>query len=104
MANQFFLIRSEWTTQETRYSVEINDDLLTAVYPDMKASERTKLLSELQSGKASVTDFYQAVQETGIEMNPLDDFNSGDIDRTLAYVQSKEQLDGREYIGELHEE
>jgi hypothetical protein len=60
------VIKSEWHEVERRYGVDIDDIILSEIYPNMTEEEITKLLVDLQSGEASIE---QVMEDAGWDVN-----------------------------------
>jgi Zn finger protein HypA/HybF involved in hydrogenase expression len=50
------IVKSEWHQVEKRYGVEINEAVLSEIYPDYEEAEITQLLADLESGEADLEE------------------------------------------------
>lgn len=55
------IIKSEWHQVEKRYSMEVNEDTLREIYPDMDDEEIATLMEEIISGDH---DFQQLIEDS----------------------------------------
>ena len=54
------IVKSEWHQVEKRYGLEINEAILSEIYPDYEEAEITQLLADLESG---VEDFEEVIND-----------------------------------------
>ena len=59
------VVKSEWHQVEKRYEANIDEDVLSEIYPDMTEEEITKLHADLESGEASIE---QVMEDAGWEV------------------------------------
>jgi hypothetical protein len=52
------IVKSEWHQVERRYGIELNEAILSEIYPDYEEAEITQLLADLESGEE---DFEQVI-------------------------------------------
>jgi hypothetical protein len=68
------VVKSEWHSVEKRYSAEIDEDILSEIYPDMDEDEINQLLKELESGDMSIdTIMEDAGWDVNIDWDWLDE-------------------------------
>ena len=60
------VVKSEWHSVEKRYSVEIDEDILAEIYPEMDEDEISQLLKELESGDMSIDS---VIEDAGWDVN-----------------------------------
>jgi len=60
------VVKSEWHSVERRYSAEIDEDILSEIYPDLDEDEIAQILADLESGN---TDIDTIMEDAGWEVN-----------------------------------
>lgn len=63
------VVKSEWHQVERRYSIEIDEDVLSTIYPDKEEAEITQMLSDLQSGTIDAEEIMDAAWDEGVDMD-----------------------------------
>jgi len=86
----------EWHQVSSYYETEINEDLLSEIYPDMESEEITELLADLESGEADIeTVLDDAGWDVAIEWDHKDDdwwtHRKGGYDVTYEVLESEEE-------------
>jgi hypothetical protein len=68
------VIKSEWHSVEKRYSAEIDEDILSEIYPDADEDEIQQMMADLESGDLSIeTVMDDAGWDVDIEWDWLDE-------------------------------
>jgi hypothetical protein len=69
------VVKSEWHQVEKRYDYELDEILLSEIYPDLSEDEIAQLLQNLESGDASIEDIIEDAWENDvdIEWNYMDE-------------------------------
>jgi hypothetical protein len=68
------VIKSEWHSVEKRYSAEIDEDILSEIYPDADEDEIQQMLQDLESGDMSIdTVIEDAGWDVDIDWDWLDE-------------------------------
>ena len=60
------VVKSEWHSVEKRYSAEIDEDILSEIYPDADEDEIAQMLADLESGDLSIDTI---MDDAGWEVN-----------------------------------
>lgn len=60
------VVKSEWHQVEKRYSAEIDEDILSEIYPDLDEEAIAKLLADLESGEESID---QVMEDAGWDVD-----------------------------------
>lgn len=60
------VVKSEWHQVEKRYSAEIDEDILSEIYPDLDEDEIAQMLADLESGD---NDIDSIMEDAGWEVN-----------------------------------
>lgn len=68
------VVKSEWHSVEKRYSAEIDEDILSEIYPDADEDEIAQMLADLESGDLSIeTVIEDAGWDVDIDWDWLDE-------------------------------
>ena len=68
------IVKSEWHSVERRYSAEIDEDILSEIYPNADEDEIKQMLADLESGELSVdTVIEDAGWDVDIDWDWLDE-------------------------------
>lgn len=68
------VVKSEWHSVEKRYSAEIDEDILSEIYPDADEDEIAQMLADLESGDLSIeTVMEDAGWDVDIDWDWLDE-------------------------------
>lgn len=60
------VIKSEWHSVEKRYSAEIDEDILSEIYPDADEDEIQQMLADLESGDMNIDT---VIEDAGWDVN-----------------------------------
>ena len=63
------VVKSEWHQVEKRYSIEIDEDVLTDIYPDKEEEEIAIILSGLEDGTYDVEDVINDDYEESVDLD-----------------------------------
>jgi hypothetical protein len=63
------VVKSEWHQVEKRYSIEIDEDVLTDIYPDKEEEEIATILSGLEDGTYDVEDVINDAYEESVDLD-----------------------------------
>lgn len=63
------VVKSEWHQVEKRYDYELDEILLSEIYPDLSEDEIAELLQNLESGDASIEDIIEDAWENGVDID-----------------------------------
>jgi Zn finger protein HypA/HybF involved in hydrogenase expression len=63
------IVKSEWHQVEKRYGVEINEAVLSEIYPDYEEAEITQLLADLESGEADFEEVINDAWNNDVELD-----------------------------------
>ncbi len=64
------IVKSEWHSVEKRYDYELDEILLSEIYPDLTEDEIAELLQSLESaGGASIEDIIEDAWENGVDID-----------------------------------
>ena len=61
-------MKHEWHQVDAQYLTEIDEDLLSEIYPDLDDDEIAQKLSDLESGEITVDDIINDADEEGVEI------------------------------------
>lgn len=63
------VVKSEWHQVEKRYSYEIDENLLSEIYPDLDEDEIAEIMQEIESGEREVSDVIEAAWENNVDID-----------------------------------
>lgn len=63
------IVKSEWHSVEKRYGFEVDESVLSEIYPDSDEKEIKKILKEMKSGERSVDDVVEAAFEADVDID-----------------------------------
>lgn len=63
------VIKSEWHSVEKRYAIEIDEYIVSEVYPDMDEDEVAERLREIIDGEYLFEDFENDARDEGIDFD-----------------------------------
>lgn len=63
------VVKSEWHQVERRYSIEIDEDVLTNIYPDKEEEEIATILSSLEDGTLDVEEVINDAWDEGVDLD-----------------------------------
>ena len=63
------VVKSEWHQVERRYGIDLDEDILSEIYPDSSPGELQKLLEHLEDGTADIEDVINDAWENGVELD-----------------------------------
>ena len=62
------LVKHEWHQVDSQYAIELDEDLLSEIYPDLKKKEIKKLLKDIENGDADFEDVLNDAWENDIDI------------------------------------
>ena len=62
-------MKHEWHQVDAQYLVEIDEDLLSEIYPDLDDDEIAAKMAELESGEITVDQVIEDAYEEGVDIN-----------------------------------
>ena len=63
------VVKSEWHQVEKRYSIEIDESVISEIYPDKEEEEIDNILSGLEDGTIEVDEVIEAAYEEGVDLD-----------------------------------
>jgi hypothetical protein len=63
------VVKSEWHQVEKRYGVDIDEDILSEIYPDLSEAEIETKLTELESGEIDIDEVIGDADEAGVDLD-----------------------------------
>ena len=61
-------MKHEWHQVDAQYLAEIDEDLLSEIYPDLDEDEIAAKLAQLESGEITVDEVIEDAYEEGVEI------------------------------------
>jgi len=71
------LVKHEWHQVDSQFALELDEDLLSEIYPDLKKKELKALLKQIENGEVSVDEVVEAAYDNDVELEwdrQYDDF------------------------------
>lgn len=62
------VMKHEWHQVDAQYLAEIDEDLLTEIYPDLDEDEIAAKMADLESGEITVDEIINDAWEEGVEI------------------------------------
>jgi hypothetical protein len=62
------VMKHEWHQVDAQYLAEIDEDLLSEIYPDLDEDEIAAKLADLESGEITVDEIINDADEEGVEI------------------------------------
>ena len=62
------VMKHEWHQVDAQYLAEIDEDLLSEIYPDLDEDEIAAKLAQLESGEITVDEVIEDAYEEGVEI------------------------------------
>jgi hypothetical protein len=63
------VVKSEWHQVEKRYGIEIDEDILSEIYPEYDDAEIANLLRQIEEGEADIEEVVNYAHETGVDLD-----------------------------------
>jgi hypothetical protein len=63
------VVKSEWHQVEKRYDYEVDEILLSEIYPNLTEEEIAQLLEGLETGETSIEDVINDAWEEGVDID-----------------------------------
>jgi hypothetical protein len=63
------VVKSEWHQVEKRYGVDIDEDILSEIYPDLDDEEIEIKLAELESGEVDIDEVIGDADDVGVDLD-----------------------------------
>lgn len=63
------VVKSEWHQVEKRYSIDLDEALLSEIYPDLGEGELSHLLKNLDEGIADIDDIVNDAHDEGVDID-----------------------------------
>lgn len=62
------IVKHEWHSHDRQYAIELDEDLLSEIYPDLKKKEIKKMLKDIESGDVDVEDVINDAWNNDVEI------------------------------------
>jgi hypothetical protein len=62
------IVKHEWHQHDRQYAIELDESLLSEIYPDMENDEIDSLLKEIENGNVSVEEVINDAWENDVEI------------------------------------
>lgn len=64
-----YVVKSEWHQVEKRYGLQIDEDTLAQIYPDLEEEEISEMMEDLESGELGIEEVVDAAWEEGVDLD-----------------------------------
>lgn len=62
------LVKHEWHSVDSQFSLELDEDKLSEIYPDLDEEEISSLLTQIENGEVSVDDIVNDAWDNDVEL------------------------------------
>lgn len=62
------LVKHEWHQVDSQFALELDIELLSAIYPDLDEDELIRLMEQIENGEVSVDEVVEAAWENEVEL------------------------------------
>ena len=62
------LVKHEWHQVDSQFALELDDDLLHEIYPDLDEDELANLMKQIEDGEVSVDEIVEAAYDNGVDL------------------------------------
>jgi hypothetical protein len=62
------LVKHEWHSVDSQFEIELDEDLLSEIYPDMDEDEITALLKQVEDGEADIEDIIMDAMNNDVDI------------------------------------
>ena len=63
------LVKHEWHQVDSQFAIELDEGLLSEIYPDLNEDEITEKLAKVESGEISVDEIVEAAVDNGVDLD-----------------------------------
>jgi hypothetical protein len=63
------VVKSEWHQVEKRYSFEIDESILSEIYPDKDEDEIAELLNQIENGEVDLDEIIGDADNEGVDLD-----------------------------------
>jgi len=63
------LVKHEWHQVDSQFAIELDEELLSEIYPDLNEDEITEKLAKVESGEISVDEIVEAAVDNGVDLD-----------------------------------
>jgi len=91
------IVKHEWHSTDRQYTYELDEDILSEIYPDMDEDEIASLLEQLENGEADIEDIINEAWENDIEIDWEFQYDDCWTDRKGGYEVTYEYGDEDSY-------
>jgi len=62
------LVKHEWHQVDSQFEIELDESLLSEIYPDLDEDEITEKLAQIESGEVSVEEIVEAAYDNNVDL------------------------------------
>ena len=92
------LVKHEWHSVDSQFALELDEALLSEIYPDMDEDEIADLLRQVESGEVSVDEIVEAAWENDVELEWDRQYDDWWTDRKGGYEVTYELGDESSWV------
>ncbi len=63
------IVKHEWHQHDRQYAIEIDEELLSAIYPDLDEDEIAQKLADIESGEVDYEDVFNDASDNDVEID-----------------------------------
>jgi hypothetical protein len=63
------LVKHEWHQVDSQFAIELDEGLLSEIYPDLDEDEIIEKLAKVESGEISVDEIVEAAVDNGVDLD-----------------------------------
>lgn len=62
------IVKHEWHSHDRQYAIELDEDILSEIYPDLKKKEIKKVLKDIESGEIDIDSVINDAWDNDVEL------------------------------------
>jgi hypothetical protein len=62
------LVKHEWHQVDSQFEIELDESLLSEIYPDLDEDEITEKLAQIESGDITVDEIVEAAYDNNVDL------------------------------------
>jgi len=97
------VVKHEWHSHDRQYAIEIDEDILSEIYPDLNEDEIALMLKQIENGEIDVEEVIDEAYENNVEIDWQFQYDDCWTDRKGGYEVTYELGDEDSYHSEPEE-
>jgi len=90
------IVKHEWHQVDSQFLAEIDEDMLSEIYPDLDEDEIAQLLANLESGEADIEDIIRDASDNNVDIDWDRDYDDWWTERKGGYEVTYEVREDNE--------